>query len=97
LIINLKNKYREYNNFACLCMGVKHGLPYEETTGKGVREERAEEDICALAGGCKWRMGKLKHEELILQITVVKSRRMRWEDHVARMVERINAYKILVG
>jgi hypothetical protein len=30
-------------------------------------------------------------------ISVVKSRRMRWKGHVARMREMINANKILVG
>jgi hypothetical protein len=28
---------------------------------------------------------------------MIKSRRMRWEGHVARMEERRNAYRILVG
>jgi hypothetical protein len=28
---------------------------------------------------------------------MIKSRRMRWEGHVARMGERINAYRLLVG
>jgi hypothetical protein len=28
---------------------------------------------------------------------MIKSRRMRWEGHVARMGEKKNAYKILVG
>jgi hypothetical protein len=30
-------------------------------------------------------------------ITVIKSRRMRWAVHVARIGEMINAYKVLVG
>ena len=30
-------------------------------------------------------------------IRVIKSRRMRWEVHVARMGERIGAYGVLVG
>jgi hypothetical protein len=30
-------------------------------------------------------------------IRVVKSRRMRWVGHVARMGEKVNAYRILVG
>jgi hypothetical protein len=30
-------------------------------------------------------------------IRVIKGRRMRWEGHVARMVDLRNAYKILVG
>jgi hypothetical protein len=28
---------------------------------------------------------------------VIKTRRMRWKGHVARMEEMINVYKILVG
>jgi hypothetical protein len=28
---------------------------------------------------------------------MIKSRRMRWAGHVARMVEKGNAYRILVG
>jgi hypothetical protein len=42
-------------------------------------------------------MGKLKTEKLIVQITVVKAKSMRWEEHVIRMIKRINAYRILVG
>jgi hypothetical protein len=30
-------------------------------------------------------------------IRVIKSRRMRWEEHVARMGEKRGAYRILVG
>jgi hypothetical protein len=30
-------------------------------------------------------------------IRMMKSRRMRWEGHVARMGEKRNAYRILVG
>jgi hypothetical protein len=30
-------------------------------------------------------------------IRMIKSRRMRWEGHVARIGEKRNAYKILVG
>jgi hypothetical protein len=30
-------------------------------------------------------------------IRIIKSRRMRWAGHVARMGETINAYRILVG
>jgi hypothetical protein len=49
----------------------------------------------------EWR--KLHNEELrdlysspsIIRIT--KSRRMRWAGHVARMVEKRNAYRLLVG
>jgi hypothetical protein len=30
-------------------------------------------------------------------IRIIKSRRMRWASHVARMGEKINAYRLLVG
>jgi len=30
-------------------------------------------------------------------VTVIKSRRMRWEGHVVRMGERTGVYRILVG
>jgi hypothetical protein len=30
-------------------------------------------------------------------IKIIKSRRMRWEGHVARMGEKRNTYKLLVG
>jgi hypothetical protein len=30
-------------------------------------------------------------------ITMIKSRRMRWAEHVARMGQKSNAYRILVG
>jgi hypothetical protein len=50
---------------------------------------------------CCWR--KLHNEELHNLysspsiIRMIKSRRMRWAGHVARMGEKINAYRILVG
>jgi hypothetical protein len=46
---------------------------------------------------------KLHNEELLDLysspniIRIMKSRRMRWEDHVARMGEKRNAYRLLVG
>jgi hypothetical protein len=49
----------------------------------------------------EWR--KLHNEELHdlysspSIIIIIKSRRMRWEGHVARMGERRNAYRLLVG
>jgi hypothetical protein len=49
----------------------------------------------------EWR--KLHNEELhdlyssTSIIRIIKSRRMRWEGHVARMGEKRNAYRLLVG
>jgi hypothetical protein len=49
----------------------------------------------------EWR--KLHNEELRdlysspSIIRIIKSRRMRWADHVARMGEKGNAYRLLVG
>jgi hypothetical protein len=49
----------------------------------------------------EWR--KLHNEELHISysssniIRTIKSRRMRWAGHVARMGEKRNAYRILVG
>jgi hypothetical protein len=48
----------------------------------------------------EWR--RLHNEELDLYsspniIQVIKSRRMRWAGHIARMGEKIGAYRILVG
>jgi hypothetical protein len=46
---------------------------------------------------------KLRNEELhnlyssLSIITMIKSRRMRWAGHVARIGEKRNAYRILVG
>jgi hypothetical protein len=31
------------------------------------------------------------------RIRIIKSRRMRWAGHVARMGEKTNAYRLLVG
>jgi hypothetical protein len=48
-----------------------------------------------------WR--KLHNEELHnlysspSMIRIIKSRRVRWAGHVARMGEKFNAYRILVG
>jgi hypothetical protein len=52
-----------------------------------------------MTGG--WR--KLRNEELYNLysspsiIRIIKSRRMRWSEHVARMVEKRNVYRLLVG
>jgi hypothetical protein len=49
----------------------------------------------------KW--GKLHNEELhdlyssSSIIRIMKARRMRWTGHVARMREKMNAYRLLVG
>jgi hypothetical protein len=49
----------------------------------------------------EWR--KLHNEELrdlyasLSIIRIIKSRRMRWAGHVARMGEKRNAYRLLVG
>jgi hypothetical protein len=49
----------------------------------------------------EWR--KLRKEELRdlysspSVIRIIKSRRMRWAEHVARMGEKRNAYRLLVG
>jgi hypothetical protein len=49
----------------------------------------------------EWR--KLLNEELRdlyssrSRIRIIKSRRMRWEGHVAQMGEKRNAYRLLVG
>jgi hypothetical protein len=49
----------------------------------------------------EWR--KLHNEELCdlysspCTIRIIKSRRMRWEGHVARMGEKRNVYRLLVG
>jgi hypothetical protein len=49
----------------------------------------------------EWR--KIHNEELLdlyfspSIIRVIKSRRMRWAENVARMGEKINAYRLLVG
>jgi hypothetical protein len=34
---------------------------------------------------------------LFFIIRIIKSRRMRWAEHVARMEEKRNAYRLLVG
>jgi hypothetical protein len=50
---------------------------------------------------CEWR--KLHNEELRdlysspSIIRIIKSRRMRWAGHVARMGEKRNAYRLLTG
>jgi hypothetical protein len=52
-----------------------------------------------VTGGCR----KLHNEELRdlyslpSIIRIIKSRRMGWAGHVARMGEKINAYRLLLG
>jgi hypothetical protein len=43
----------------------------------------------------KWFLALVKIYLLIIRI--IKSRRMRWAGHVARMGEKRNAYRLLVG
>jgi hypothetical protein len=49
----------------------------------------------------EWR--KFRNEELrdlyssLSLIRIIKSRRMRWAGHIARMGEKSNAYRLLVG
>jgi hypothetical protein len=74
----------------------EHGLRvFENTVLKGVFGPKRDEVI----GG--WR--KLHNEELHKLyglptiIRIIKSRRMRWAGHVARMGQKRNIYRILVG
>jgi hypothetical protein len=32
-----------------------------------------------------------------IEIRIIKSRRMRWAGHVARMVEKRNVYRLVIG
>jgi hypothetical protein len=47
----------------------------------------------------KGELRKLHNEELrdLYSIRIIKSMRMRWAGHVARMREKRNAYRLLVG
>jgi hypothetical protein len=64
-----------------------------------VFENRVFRRMDEVTGG--WR--KLHNEELLAFysspsiIKMIKSRRMRWTGHVARMGEKRNAYRLLVG
>jgi hypothetical protein len=69
-----------------------------------VFENRVLRRICGLNGDeatGEWR--KLRNEELRdlyssrSIIRIIKSRRMRWVGHVARLAEKKNAYRLLVG
>jgi hypothetical protein len=85
-------------------MGVKHGLTLREEHRLRVFENRVLRGIFGLkrdevTGG--WR--KLHSKELQdlyslpSIILIIKSRRMRWAGHVARMGEKKNVYRLLVG
>jgi hypothetical protein len=52
-----------------------------------------------VTGGCrKLHNGKLHNlHSSSSRIRVIKSRRMRWAGHVARMGEKRNVYRLLVG
>ena len=48
----------------------------------------------------KTRLGNVKLNDLYSSrniIRLIKSRRLRWAGHVARMVERSSVYRVLVG
>jgi hypothetical protein len=75
----------------------------EVTKTEGVREQGAEENILTKVGWSDGRVKKLYNEELhnlysspriIRSITL---RRMWWAGHVARMGEKRNVYRLLVG
>jgi hypothetical protein len=92
-------------NFACDFVWVRNLVSDTKggTYAEDVWEQGAEEDIGPkrdeVTGG--WR--KLHNEELrnlyssISIIRIIKSRRMRWAGHVARMGEKRNEYRLLVG
>jgi len=52
-----------------------------------------------VTGDCRRLRNKGLHDLYCLTkiIRVIKSRRMRWADHVARMGERRSSYRVLVG
>ena len=52
-----------------------------------------------MTGDCRRLRNKGLHDLYCLTkiIRVIKSRRMRWADHVARMGERRSSYRVLVG
>jgi hypothetical protein len=63
----------------------------------------AEQNILTCEGGRGGRLGKIRNEELHNMyaarniIRVIKSRRMRWAEHLARIVYMRNAPNISVG
>jgi hypothetical protein len=51
--------------------------------------------VSPTGGSANWRINDLNSSPNIIR--VIKSRRMRWAGHVARMGEKRGAYRILVG
>jgi hypothetical protein len=79
-------------------------LYWYETWSLTVREEQGvEENIWTKGDGVAGRWRKLHNEELHNLysspsiIRIINSRRMRWAGHVARMREKRNVYRLLVG
>jgi hypothetical protein len=90
--------------FLWFYMGVKLGLSLRENNRLSVFENRVLRRIFGpkrdeVTG--EWR--KLHNEELHILysspniIRQIKSRRMRWAGHVARMGEEMNVYRVLMG
>jgi hypothetical protein len=69
----------------------------------GVREQGAEKVFGSERNEIKGEWRRLHNEELYDLYSlpnifwVIKSRRVRWAEHVARMGERRGAYRVLVG
>jgi hypothetical protein len=81
---------------SCLTLREEHRLRlFEDRVPRRIFESKRDE----VTGG--WR--KLHNEELHNLyaspsiITIIKRRRIRWMEHVARMREKRNTYRILVG
>jgi hypothetical protein len=81
-----------------LICGIKGG-----SQTKGVLEQGAEEDIGPKRDEVTGELRKLHNEQLrdlllfAIIIRIIKSRRMRWAGHVARIGAKRNAYRLLVG
>jgi len=74
----------------------KHGLTvYDAVLLSKIFEPKRNEET----GDCRGPRNKGLHDLYCLTeiIRVIKSRRIKWEGHVARMGERRSAYRILVG
>jgi hypothetical protein len=83
-------------------MDVKVGVSLREDQSLRAFQNRVLKRIFGLyrrsSSGC----GRLHNEELhnlytSTDIGLINTRRMRWVGHVARMVQMINAYRILIG